>query len=841
MDEHETATAPDAAWQRVFRVLDEADGEPPERRDAYIRAALADSPDALALAQSLGNAGGKATGFLEHAPSDALPPAEGPETRDTLLGERLGVYEIVEPIAAGGMGRVYRARRADGLYDQTVAIKVLLGDLASPEALERFRVERHLLARLEHPSIARILDGGVTRDGRPYFVMEYVDGVRLDRALSGLGLDERLRLFERIGDAVGYAHARLIVHRDLKPANVLVTRDGTPKLLDFGIAKLLGDADDGPTITGDRPLTPQYAAPEQLRGDDVSQATDVYGLGLLLYEITTGSRPYRVPGSSRDEARRVVCETNPTPPSQAAASDTGASRWAGRLRGDLDLIVRKAISKAPEDRYASADRLTEDVRRFRSHRPVLARRPSPGYATRMFLRRHPLASATATAACLAVIGAVLLLAASHQRVSAAVRSEREQLVTAEQIGLFLDDMLSSIDPANARGRDTTLLTDVLDRAHDRLRAGTIESDAVRAPLEHRVGAVYAAIGSPDRAAEHLTEAERLWDRMGKPDSTEMASTLFELAVLESEEGDFESAEARLERAIEIRRRLLGERDPSVGKALDAMGAVYLSQGRLGDAAPMIESAMEILSEHHGPGSDALLHTVNKRAVIATQSGDHEAARVLLRPHAEAALERRDPSPAVSVTLNTMAILCSRQGDHDEASRWHARTVEMTELLYGPTHAFTLNARANAAVAMERAGRTAEAETAYRAVLAAQEGALGVDHPDTISTRLNLGVHLARHGRPEDATPVLQRTFEDSLRVLGNQQPTTAIARAALGESILALGDPAREAEAEEMLTRALDDLERTLGPESGPAMRTRRTLEELRNPQIPEHPGSPEG
>ena len=827
MHEDDIKTATDDAWQRVFRALDGAQETSTGRQEAVIREALSDSPEALALAESLGKIGGPATGFLEHDPAAALPQEAEGDGPDPMLGARLGVYEVVEPIAAGGMGSVYRARRADGLYEQTVAVKVLLGDLGSPEARERFRIERRLLARLEHPSIARILDGGVTDDGRPYFVMEHVDGVRLDRAYERLNLDERLALFERIADAVRYAHAHMVVHRDLKPANVLVTREGEPKLLDFGIAKLISDSETAPTITAERPLTPQYAAPEQIRGDEVTQSSDIYGLGLLLYELITGSRPYRVTGT-RAEAARIVCETDPTPPSRAAADDTGASKWAARLRGDLDRIVQKAIRKEPGERYSSAERLIEDVRRFREHRPILARPASPRYALAMFVRRHPVASVTGAAACIVLIGGVLAIGAAYQRVSSAVRAEQEQRLIAEQVGLFLDDMLSSIDPANARGRDTELLTEVLERAHDRLRDGAVGAEAARAPLEFRVGSVYAAIGSTERAEDHLAAAESLWEELGKGDSPEMADTLFTRAVLEINRGGFEEAERRLTRAIEIRQRELGAGHHKVGQALDARGGVMLTQGRLVEAAPDLEAAAEILAEHFETGSDDLLHNVNKRAIIAAQSGDLASARDLVRPHTEAALDRSDPTPAVTSVLNTMAVLCSRAGDHDEANRWYRRATEIAERIYGPTHQHTLTARMNAAVARQRGGDVDEAEAEYRAILAAQRGALGADHPDTLSTTLNLAVLIARSDEPAESIPMLRGLLDDTLRVRGPGHPTTAITRAALGEAILQAG-PEHETEAIDLLTRALEDLERTIGPDSGPVQRVRRVLDGVRD------------
>ena len=811
--------APDELWERVFRALDDAGAG-----GADLTRLLGDDPRALALAESLCRVGDVAeSGFLEHNPAEAMEGAvEGP---DPMLGQRLGVFEVIETIADGGMGRVYKARRADGLYEQTVAVKILLEHLATSEARERFDIERRMLARLEHPSIARMLDGGVTADGRPYFVMEHIEGRRLDQAVRGLSLSDRLGLFERIGEAVRYAHGHMVVHRDLKPANVIVGASGEPKLLDFGIGKFLSETGDDLTTGGPRPMTPQYAAPEQLRGGAISQATDVYGLGLLLYEMITGARPYRVSGS-REDAERVVCESEPTPLVEAASADTDASHWAGRLRGDLDRIVRKATAKDPEDRYASVDRLLEDLRRYRAVRPILARPSSLRYTAGLFLRRHPVSSgAMALAACSLVVG-LSVAGSAYGRATEATDAERRQRVVAEEVGLFLDDMLGSLDPRIARDRDTELLGEILDRAHDRLAEGAVTDPLARARLDHRVGATYAVIGARERGLAHLSSAERLWRELGMEDDREMGATLMSMGGLALEMGRFDEAESKLLGALAIYRAADPADTKGLFMTLDHVAALRLQQGRMAEARVLLEEAIGLGASP--PEAESSLQAMNKLAVVLAETGDAEGAGAMLGPIAAAVLETGKVSPTLVTTLNTMAVLRSRLGAYDEALDWHERTVRATEAVYGSGGSRTLTARANMAVTLERAGRPAEAESEYRLVLSAQNALLGPDHLDTLSSSLNLGVLLLRTERADEALSVLRPLLARNEKALGPTHPTTSITRAALGEAIAAAGGDEAIAEAAALLERAIADLTAAFGAQAGPVRRAGRVLAEIR-------------
>ncbi|MFN2508001.1 MAG: protein kinase [Chthoniobacterales bacterium] len=406
-----------ARWQQVKDVV----GDALERADTAERAAFlahACSEDTALLHE--------AESLLAAASSDNLQACADElrisqtELIDAALGRRIGAYEVVRELGRGGMGAVYLARRADQEFKKQVAIKLLKRGMDTDEVLRRFRAEREILARLEHPNIGRLLDGGTTEDGLPYFVMEFVRGSRVTDFVwaNNLPLKERLQLFLKICGAVQFAHQNLVVHRDLKPSNILVTAEGEPKLLDFGIAKLLAPGEDAweVTIAGRERLTPGYASPEQVRGEPVTTVSDVYTLGALLYEILTERPPHRFGGSNptATEIQRVVCSEEPVRPSLAVLKP----ELRRQLRGDLDTIIMRALSKLPERRYSSAATLAHDIRRYIEGRPVRARRDTAGYRARKFLGRNK--PAVAAAALLFVA----LLAGSATTLWQARRAER---------------------------------------------------------------------------------------------------------------------------------------------------------------------------------------------------------------------------------------------------------------------------------------------------------------------------------------------------------------------------------------------------------------------------------
>jgi serine/threonine-protein kinase len=480
---------------------------------------------------------------------EAQEPALPPDAR-------LGPYRVEREVGRGGMGAVYLARRDDGRFEQRVAIKVLKRGLDSDELVARFETERRILAGLTHPHIARLLDGGSTPAGRPYFVMEYVDGRPLGQyaAEQRLGLEARLRLFLAVCAAVDHAHRSLVVHRDLKPANILVGADGAPKLLDFGIAKLL-DPDAAPAATAAdlRPMTPDYASPEQRAGRPVTTATDVWGLGLVLFELLTGVNP-QAAGEWRDPPRASLAPRAATP-----AGLPESARLSRLLRGDLDAILAKALEPEPERRYRSAAALADDVERHLARRPVAARRWTAGYRLTRFVCRQRLASA----ALLALVVAVGVVVWQVWAVARARDRSEAQRRRAQALAVFLTDVFAVSDPSRSRG-ETITARELLDRGAERLkrgeaRAGLESEPQTRADLLHAIGDVYEKLGLVEPAEAAFARALELRRPLPGPEAAlDTAATLTRLGHLATARSDFAAAERAFREGLELRRRHAGD-------------------------------------------------------------------------------------------------------------------------------------------------------------------------------------------------------------------------------------------------------------------------------------------
>src|SRR5262245_28667108 len=437
-------------WRRVKDLFGAALDLPPSEREVILEAAAGEDAALAAEVRRLLAAHEKEGTFLEEivAGEGRILLERGEDA--SAAGRRIGPYELLEPIGRGGMGSVYLARRADKEFEERVAIKLVRPGAFSEQALRRFRFERQTLANLSHPGIARLLDGGTTEDGVPYFVMEHVAGLPIDEFCGArdLPLEERLRLFRDVCDAVQHAHRNLVVHRDLKPSNILVTGDGRVKLLDFGIARLLPEAGEQPpglTRTFERVMTPEYASPEQIRGEPVTTGSDVYALGVLLYRLLTGEHPYRFESERPSDIERVVCEQEPRRPSTAVgrgtppAPERGTARLRRRLRGDLDNIALKALQKEPARRYGSADQLSEDVGRYLRGEPVQARRVTLAYRASKFVRRHRVGVAAASLAVVSLLAALVVSLLS-------ARAARLEAAKADRINAFVNSIFGAASP-----------------------------------------------------------------------------------------------------------------------------------------------------------------------------------------------------------------------------------------------------------------------------------------------------------------------------------------------------------------------------------------------------------
>lgn len=528
-------------WQKVEELLNEALGLEPPNRAKFLHEICAD--DLRREVESLIEAETDAEKFLA-APAVALSTSFyiGEDLPDALAGQKIGSHKIVREIGRGGMGAVYLAERDDGQFSQRAALKLLKRELNTADIRRRFAHERHILSKLEHPNIARLLDAGTTDDGLPFLVMEYVEGVPVDRFCteSDLSLDGRLQLFRTICEAVAFAHRNLVIHRDLKPTNILVTRDGTPKLLDFGISKLLTPdfADDGAhTVTKLGAMTPEYASPEQLRGESVTTATDVYSLGVILYELLTSHRPFEFKKQSAEEIIRAVCTTEPQKPSEAVTREdreTGTSTQTQSpktrdrkiktqtLRGDLDNIALMALKKEPVRRYSSVEQFAEDIRRHLSDLPVLARADTLSYRATKFVNRNKVA----------VIAALLIMLSLLGGLAATIWQARR----AEMSRLRAERRFNEV-----RQLSNALLTDIAPKM-ERLQGSTEARQAlVFQSLKYLDSLAQEAGGDTGLQLELAAAYEKIGDLQGNPVKPNL--------------GDFSGGVLSYEKANQIRRSL----------------------------------------------------------------------------------------------------------------------------------------------------------------------------------------------------------------------------------------------------------------------------------------------
>ncbi len=566
-------------WARAKEVFSEVADLAPAERLRAIDEACGDDAELRHEVESLLEAESGAPTFLDGSAPDLAAPsfAAVADEEESEAGRRIGHYRLLRRIGVGGMGRVFLAERDDDAFTQRVAVKVMRGITSETNVLrERFHAERQILANLDHRSIAKVFDGGVTEEGLPYLVMEFVDGEPIDRYCGRVqaGLVRRLELFQEVCSAVQHAHRHLVVHRDLKPTNVLVSVEGEVKLLDFGIAKLIDPDKVGLdqaaplTRTGLLVMTPEYAAPEQVRGGEVTTATDVYALGVILYELLTGVRPYDLAGAGPTEVERAICETDPAAPSSRAGEGDTARIGAlepSRLRGDLDTIVLKALRKEPDGRYESVRALADDLDRYRGGLPIEARPSTWTYRAKKFVRRNVYGVGAAAVVFLAVLAG--LAATTVQR----NRAEREAQ-TARQVTEFLVGLFESNAPAESLGEQLTA-RQILERG-ERQIDGLADEPTVQARLLDVVGRVYTELADYDSAEPLLRRAIAVQESAG---SADLAQSLFDLGVLLGERGDLEEAEAVHRRALALRTRARPRRELEIASSLNELGNVLATR------------------------------------------------------------------------------------------------------------------------------------------------------------------------------------------------------------------------------------------------------------------------
>jgi serine/threonine-protein kinase len=827
-------------WERLEEVLDLVFELRPEARAAFIEQTCGTDGVLRRQAEAMIAAAARAGDFLER-PVDACAAGllgqmaqeaeeesglDAPES-GSVAGGRFGPYRLIRELGRGGMGAVYLAERDDEQYERRVAIKVLPAGLLSRGLRTRFLLERRILASLDHPNIARLYDAGMSDDGTPYFVMECVEGRRIDVHCdeTRLPIRARLALFDQVCDAVQFAHRNLVVHRDLKPANILVSNDGVVKLLDFGVAKLLRtEAEAEATLTGLggwQAFTPEYASPEQLRDEPISTSTDVYALGVILFDLLAGCWPYHARDRSVRSIEQAVLEQDPGRPS-AAPSATVAERRsttvAGlrrQLRGDLDNIVLTALRKEPEHRYPSVQHLRDDLHRYLESRPVHARPATWGYRAGKFVRRHRVGVAAA-----ALVGASLIagIAGTAWQARAAAREARR----ADQVRQFVVGLFEVSDPDRAQG-DSITARALLDQGAARLATELAAEPELRAEMQAVLGGIYEKLGLYDRARPLLEEALAVREARLGSRNLEVARSAAALASVLFEQGEYPKAEELTRKGLALRQRLLGPEDTLVAASMTDLAAIMGAQGKDEDAESLLRAGLAIDRKHEAWQKAATdLHNLS---VALWRRGEYGEAL----PLAEEALALRrrhlgEEHTEVASTLLALASILSARGEYDRAEEVTRRCLAMRRKLLGGKHPHVAITLSNLGLLLQARGRLEEAEQRHREALAIRRAAFGDHHLEVAASRNNLGTLLYAKGDFPGAADQIGRALAIWRSALGETHPHVLTALNNLGATWRDQGDLAK---AEPALREALALRRKVLGEEHPDVAASHNNLGEL--------------
>ena len=690
-------------WDRLQQVFAAALERSGPDRIAFVNEACADEPELrgrlLSMLQGAEESWVGVDDVVQDAVEQALEdsvPRTPAERRLPAPGDRLGRYRVESEIGRGGMGTVFMAVRDDAEFHKRVAIKLIRGGGDDREALRRFRAERQILATLEHPNVARLLDAGAADDGSPYVVMEFVEGQPIDHYCDDRKLDiqTRLVLFQKVCAAVQAAHRRLVVHRDIKPNNILVTPDGTPKLLDFGIAKLLDpellQEPTAHTATSVRVMTPDYAAPEQIRGEPITVATDVYALGVLLFELLTGERPYRLKHGHLGELERAITDQEPTRPSLVASSTEESGELRRLLSGDLDAIVLKSLRKEPLQRYDSVTALAADVDRHLSGLPVLAQRGNWRYLTGKFVRRHRAGVAVASVLALAVVGGIVgtsvgLIRArqAEQQARLAQADAEREARTAGAVGELLMDVMFGADPLQRMGKTFTV-RELVDRAADRISPEVLEDPVVLAKMQGNLGLIYSNLGELPEAIELFQSAIATRDAAGIGGRIQ-GETLNNLGWMLMIEGRNDEAEAVLQRGLEYLQGEDREDRTERARVMSNLGGVYQGQGRLNLSEQAHRDALELRRSIDPDHRDVGMSLMMLGRVLDGQERSEEGLQLMLE--ARELVERVAPEDLASLAevVQSVGHLKARTGDFDGAVAPLEHSLELAITVYGERH------------------------------------------------------------------------------------------------------------------------------------------------------------
>jgi eukaryotic-like serine/threonine-protein kinase len=713
-------------WQELSPYLDYALSLPEEERNAWLQSFRLEKPEIAAVLEQLLEEHRSLADehFLERMP---IRVANGL----SILDQKIGAYKLMSLIGQGGMSIVWLAERSDGRFDRRVAVKFLRFAMASGVSSERFKREGRILGQLRHRHIAELLDAGVTPNGEPYLILEFVEGLPIDEYCDQqkLNLDARIRLFLDVASAVAHAHTNLIVHRDIKPSNVLVRSDGQVKLLDFGIAKLLAD-DANPaatilTVEGRAAMTPQFAAPEQVTGENITTATDVYALGVLLYLLLTGQHPAGPKLYSPAELVKAIVDSEPPAPSSATTSAEAkelAEKRAStpeklrrQLRGDLDTIVGKTLKKNPAERYASVTALADDLKRFLRHEPISARPDAIVYRLRKYVRRHRLGVALSAGGVLLLAGFAVMQAVQLRRIT----RERDR---ADHIADFMTGIFKVSDPNETVGQTVTA-REVLDKAAKDISSNLSKEPALQVQMLQVMGRAYLNLGLFGRAEALFRQGLQASKSFGAENRRETLNTTHDLAWAVLQQGRVSEAQDIERKLLETQRWVLGPEDRDTLATMEELAFTVCREGKgqCGEGIAITQDVLEKQKRSLGPDAYYTL-----------------------------------------VTMDNLAIMLAGDGRMDEAVKLQQDSLKKHLLVFGPENIGTINAMLNLGEFQRDAGRDDEAERTFRQLLDTEARILVPNQGETAVTKYDLASVLLRKGQRDQALSLLNDALDHGL-------------------------------------------------------------------------------
>jgi eukaryotic-like serine/threonine-protein kinase len=833
-------------WRQIEHLFHSALDCEPGHRAAFLDSACAGDTSLRQEIQSLLDSYEKGSFTETPAFAEGIKLLEENEER-SLAGRNIGPYRVIRKIGQGGMGAVYLAARADQAFQKEVAIKLIKRGQDTEDVIRRFRGERQILASLDHPNITRILDGG-TDDGLPYFVMEYIQGQPIDKYCDAHKLDttQRVKLFQSVCTAVHFAHQNLVIHRDIKPGNILVTAEGIPRLLDFGIAKLLAAEPSvaDPTVTLARRMTPESASPEQVRGGFITTASDVYSLGVLLYKLLTGHSPYHLKGRSTDEIERAICEEDPEKPSAVIDRAEGTltpqtisetregtpDKLRRKLCGDLDNIVLMALRKEPQRRYASVLQFSEDLRRHLEGLPVLARRDTPGYRAAKFVGRHKTGVAAAALICLSLAAGIV----ATLRQARIAREERDtarvEKAKADRINAFLQDMLGFSDTRSGsvntkKGHDATL-ADMLDVAGPRAENELNDQPAVKAEMLRTIGVAYTIQPRFDLAEHYLRAALNTDLKLYGSEHQETAKTLHLLGVAFGNKGDYKGAEQFQRQALAIYSKQPKDENldaRSFAETLSTLGLLAMRiDGKYEEAESLLLEAVSLAPRLKGKDRALVAHALNFLAALYSDRGDYQQAETVARRALDEfqRMGGSERSEVADTEINLGSILRTR-GQYAEAEPFLQDGLSVFRQLLGEEHPSVAYAWVHLGQLHYLEGKFADAEEEARKAVRIYEAKLSKGHGATSSAYTLLGFVLNKTGRSAEAEPKLREALQIRNRILPKGHYYIAITQGALGECLIT---EKRYAEAEPLLLESYATLKTVQGERSPLTMDAARRL-----------------